>query len=517
MRVRSLVQRWLLRRPSPWLLLIAITVLYLAFLTRTYYWDGVLFALNIEGVHRGALPPAVLFHPNHLLYSAFGSVLYWAARALGLHARALTLMQIVNAVLSAITGYILYLFSKRLTRSPLVAMFCWLLFALGATWWKFSTDADSYIVSVFFVILVAWFILDIPQRIIAAAACHTAGMLFHELAVFTYIPVIAVIALDIRRSVTRRFWTSAAYVIGTASAVGAIYLLCYAQTDRTAFPSLLKWITSYASDSGFTHSISQIAGSYLTSYLKLFLGGKLSLIRDYFSVAVALALLVSLGALICAVFLFRRPQGDSLTAVNRNAVVFLWIWLLSYAIFLACWDPGSAFHKLFVWPPIVLLIGIYIAERVALRKRANAFVAIALAIAAWNFGAFIYPHSHVGADPVLKLAQTIDKELPKTATIYYRVLDPDDWYLEYFAPGRFWTPVEVQDGRAYIGFTNSPPGPVCFETTALALLTNSAEIDPNRRWDLVNSRHNVRLECLKEVRYALPRRPGSGRPARSPQ
>jgi len=521
MKAGSSRQHDLLPVPAAWLLPITITALYLAFLTRTYYWDGVLFALDIEAVHQGTMAPAGLFHPNHLLYSALGSVLYSAVLALRLNVRALSVLQVFNVFLSVLTGYLVYLLSRRLTQCRVIAIFCWLLFAVGATWWKFSTDADSYVVSVLLVVLVAWFLLETPQRIFAAAGCHIAAMLFHELAIFTYVPVITIIALDSQRSVARRFWMSVAYLAGTGSAVGAVYLLCYTQVDRTAFPSLFRWITSYASDSGFTHSLGQIVGSYLTSYVKLFLGGRLGFIGDYFSVAICLSLLACVSALVWAIILFRgRPQLDASVRINRNAVIFLWVWLISYAIFLASWDPGSAFHKLFVWPPIALLIGVYLAQRDALLARAKAFVAIAVAIAGWNFAAFIYPHSHASADPVLTLAQTIDKELPKTATVYFRVLDPDDWYLEYFAPGRFWSPIQTQGGRAYIGFTNSPAGPVCFETTALALLENAPEfhsdIDPNRRWDLVNSKHNVRLECLKERRWRLTR-PGFGRPAHSPQ
>lgn len=139
----------------------AIAIFYSVFLTRTYYWDGVLFSLYIEGVHRGELPPAVLFHPNHLVYSAFGYLLYSAALACGLEVRALSLLQIVNVIVSAAAGFVVFVLAKRITSSASIALFCWMLFAFGATWWKFSTDADSYILSVFFLILAILFVLEI--------------------------------------------------------------------------------------------------------------------------------------------------------------------------------------------------------------------------------------------------------------------------------------------------------------------------------------------------------------------
>jgi hypothetical protein len=109
--------------------------------------------------------------------------------------------------------------------------------------------------------------------------------------------------------------------------------------------------------------------------------------------------------------------------------------------------------------------------------------ALAIALAAWNFGAFIYPHAHASADPVLVLAQKIDRELPKDATIYYAAFSPDDWYLDYFAPGRSWLKL------------NGPPaqeGAICLETTALA---GNPGVPFNRTWQLVNAQHNIRLAC----------------------
>jgi hypothetical protein len=215
------------------------------------------------------------------------------------------------------------------------------------------------------------------------------------------------------------------------------------------------------------------------------------------------------ACIVWAVYLFRArstgrsqakaPDSPAQTS-RRTTSAILWAWLIPYAIFFAWWEPASAFYKLFLWPPIVLLIGIYVA-----RQRPEAYLAIAFGLAAWNFGAYIFPHSHPSADPVLALAQRIDRQLPKNATVYYEAFSPDDWYLAYFAPGRKWTKLPS-------ALPESNGGPVCLEMTALAAYKSPPEIDPNLRWDLVNRQHNVRLECLKP---SAVRRRDSGRPARS--
>ncbi len=464
-------------------LLAGILLFYAFFLTRTYYWDGVLFSLNIEGVHRGELPAGVLFHPNHLLYSALGYIFYSLFLACGLSIRAITALQIVNIALAALAAWLLFGFAQRLTKSTPLAVFCAVLFAFGATWWKFSTDADAYIISVLFLLIAVRCIAREHPRLLPAAAAHVAAMLFHELAVFAYVPVVAAIVFNHGQSKTKRLWVSCLYVVSTAACVAAIYLIAYQYSDHTAYPSLLGWVTSRSAASQTTHGLKQLS-SYVLSYIKLFAGGKLSLIGQFFSIAEASAFAACVASIALAVYLFRQPMSKT-SPLEKPPTLILWAWLTPYAIFFLWWEPAGAFYKLFIWPPIVLLIGIYAA-----RQRPKGFLALALALTAWNFGAFIFPHSRGDADPVLALAQRIDRQLPKNATVYYDVFSPDDWYLAYFAPGRKWTQLPS-------ALPNSSNGPVCLETTALHAYKSSLEIDPARRWDLVNRQHNVRLECLK--------------------
>lgn len=457
-----------------YLLAAGILLVYFAFLTKTYYWDGVLFSLDIESVKEGRIPAAALFHPNHLLYNALGYRLYSAALWVSPNMRAIYVLQAFNVVASVLAGYIVFLLARRITGLDGVAVFCWLLFDAGATWWKFSTDADAYIVPVLLLLLSALFVLSAQPRIIPAALCHAAAMLVHELAIFTYVPVLVWLLIG------RRLKNAIAYCAVSGSIVMAAYWICYAHASHAVYPTLASWITSYSSDKGFTHSIDEFLKYYLASYIKLFAGGKLSLIAQFFGVVECAAFILCIVLLFWGIRAWKRKEPAPADR-NRSAATFLWAWLIGYAVFLAVWDPGSAFHKLFVWPPIVLLIGIYS------RTQIRALTLFAAALAAWNFAAFIYPHSHEAADPVLVLAAKVNRELPKNAIIYYRVLDADDWYLQYFAPGRLWKQLPIQSEK---------DAPVCLETTALVSFQGAA--DPKLKWELVNSSHNVRLECLKE-------------------
>lgn len=465
-----------------WILLGLLPALvYTAFLTRTYYWDGVLFSLYIEGVSRGEFPVPILFHPNHLLYSALGYLAYGAAALAGLHCRAIAVLQAINVVASTATGYLVLRLAQRYTRSGTVSLACFILFAFGATWWKFSTDADAYILSVLLLLLAVASVMD--ENIVAASLLHAGAMLFHELAVFGAVPILVALLMK------RRLRAAGAYLLLSSVPVLIVYAIAYRFSSRGLHASFLGWLTSSSSESKTTHTLRQLIGANSSSYLKLFAGGRWSLIQQFLSPVVVISFAICFALIVYAVWLWRRPRMEASACLYQRVTRVLWAWVLPYVLFLSWFEPGNAFYKLFIWPPIVLLVGIEIASRPALRQRAGSFLAITLALMAWNFGAFIFPHSHSAADPVLELAEKVDMELPKRAIVYYRAFDPDDWYLRYFAPGRKWEQVPAD-----LSSVKRAGSTVCFETTALK--TISAETDAHLRWDLVNGKHNIRLECL---------------------
>ncbi len=282
------------------------------------------------------------------------------------------------------------------------------------------------------------------------------------------------------------------FVLVTAICVAIPYYISYLATHSgQSTESFFRWITSVSNDTRTTRGFGQLVVSNASSYLKLFGGGKLTLVRDFLSPLVIAGLLLCVGCTVAAFIVgFRNRTQPSLVTPDHRMRSVLWSSAAVYFVFLSWFEPGNAFYKLFLWPAIVVLIGSYLDQYG--RRLIRPFTWLVLGLGAWNFAAFIYPHSKVEADPVLALAKRIDKELPKSATVYYKALSPDDWYLEYFAPGRRWEPLPaLEDIRK-----SSAESPVCFESTALPYV--QAETDPALRWVLVNSQHNIRLECAKK-------------------
>src|SRR5450755_1533263 len=261
-------------------LLLLILLVYLCFPTRSYFWDGVLFSYNIEQVRAGALDVAVLVQPNHLFYSVFGYLVYAAFAGLRFHARAITLLQVCNSFASVVVGWLLFRWVQEQTKNSKPAIFGLLLFAFGASWWKYSTDADAYIIAGGFVLLAVLFALKQRPALVAAAACHVAGMLLHELAVFAYAPVLMAILLT-QKPLKTRLRSVGLYVAITALAVAVVYYICYLNV-AARYASFTHWVTSYASDTTVTRGSLQLLTEFPLSCGKLFAGGKLSAIRDQF-------------------------------------------------------------------------------------------------------------------------------------------------------------------------------------------------------------------------------------------
>src|SRR5215212_9613730 len=167
-----------LRQLAPWVLFIGIALIYLLFPTRVYYWDGVTFAQTIEAVP--GLQPS-LVHPNHLIYNFAGYIFYKLLRAISPEIRALTALQILNCVLSAMCARIFFSILFDTLRSLYLAVCLTLLFAFSATWWKFSTDADAYTPSVLFLLISFYLVLPKHKaRPLLLAVSFFISLAFHQ-------------------------------------------------------------------------------------------------------------------------------------------------------------------------------------------------------------------------------------------------------------------------------------------------------------------------------------------------
>src|SRR5205085_7149525 len=128
------------------------------------------------------------------------------------------------------------------------------LFTFSATWWKFSTDADVYTISIFF-LLVSFFLIlpEKPSRPLWVAITHTLAMFFHQLAVLFFpVVVLGLIFQTAGVEKRKRLFIILQYAVTAFLLTFGTYCLCfYMQTGGFDFKSFFKWMISYASSAGF--------------------------------------------------------------------------------------------------------------------------------------------------------------------------------------------------------------------------------------------------------------------------
>ena len=441
-------------------------VVYLLLPTRNFYWDGVAFAINIEKL----LPPRENLHPNHLLYTVAGEWLYRAALACGLHVRALFLLQAANSLLAAGAVVLLYRALRRRDFPTESAVAAALTFAFAATWWRFATDANAYIPSIF-LILCANHLLETRRTPWLAPVAHVAAMLFHQLAIL-FLPVALLKTRDPRKQLS--------YTAATMGPVAVAYVLAY----RTVFGrwdtrGFLAWIAARSPDAHFSFQPLHDLAETLAGTIRLFFGGKLDAITLSFPVIAGLiALTLSLTLVVTQ---FRRSPARAVVPAGKDVLC----WLAVYAAFLFFWMPQNTFYRLFYLPPLVLLL--WGSQRKPLPAALWCILFFANAVF------LIYPQSRQNNNVPLRFALAQRDRWPSGTPIAFHIFHPDLWTISYFNPQASWIGMDhldIAELDRSLAYARDQHQPLWLEATAYEMITADPE---GRRW---LSQHEVSFGLL---------------------
>lgn len=415
----------------------ATLAVYLLFPTHNYYWDGVAFALHIE--HPDWFGESMVT-PNHLVYVPFGRAVYVGLNRLGVAAPALATLQGINSLAGAASVALLCRVLLGLTQSGSLSLFLSLLFAFSATWWKFATDANAYVISVLFLLIAFALATRAGQPASARAAlAHTAAMLFHQLAVF-FFPV-ALLGLFTARGKSQ--WRAAAIysLLAAALTLGAYsagYMVKHGEWDLAGF---LGWITYHTPDSSFSFDFGRNLLATLRGHLRLFLGGKVSLFRDFTSTAAA-ALAVAASLAFIALWPRISSAASEAGGERKRTAIMAVAWAGVYVVFLFFWLPQNTFYRLFYLPALVVLAALIPEWRPG--RRSAALLAAGIL---WNFLFFVHPHSRVESNLPLQFALSMRKDWPKGSIIYLGSFHADAWLMWYLHPQTIWKVVGAGDLR----------------------------------------------------------------------
>lgn len=398
------------------MLALAFACLYLAFPTRQFYWDGIAFAILIEHARTWR----ELFNVHHLLYNFIGCGEY---RLLGGAVRALYLMQWTNCVAGACLVWLAFRMFRSLDVPEGNSAACAAMVGAAATFWKFTTDADSYLLSNLF--LVAAY-LALRRSVTAAASLHLAAILMHQLAVLFYPAALVYLW---RRSHERFLRDAVLYTAISAGGTLAIYRLAFSLALHPEARDFGSWLTFHAQVPFFFHPARSL-GWLLLGSGRLFVGGRLSR-----GALMILPLVISLAAFGLTELVRQR---NKLSSVSQ--AVPLVVWCLCCFSFLIVWEPYNTFYRLFYLVPSVGLLAL--STRAI---RARPLVLIASALLCWNFVAFIYPNSRPENNRLLTFALQQRADWPPGTGIIFSRFVSDLWTISYFNPQVAWITVEDPD------------------------------------------------------------------------
>ena len=494
----------------------AILLLNLLLLTKNYYWDGIFFAQLIEDAPQ--LNPS-LIHPNHLLYLPFEYLIYRAVRWAGFGGRALTILQITSCFFSATTAIVFFRISRELFKSLYTSLTLTALFAFSAMWWKFSTDANAYILAV--LLLLVCFYLILPERQprpFALALVHALAVFAHQLSVFFFAVAILGLFFQSRPNVLKNAIKYAATVVLLTA--GVYVLSFYAITGTFSLGRFVSWTTYFSPEHGFTFSAWSNLVYTLRSQGRVFFGGRLSFIRDLGGpVMVGLAALAALAVLTFLFALLRHPRelknviAAALPGPRRfRALTILCaVWIAIYLVFLFFFIPQNTFYRLFYLAPIVLLGGTLLttagrAPGHVRRYRAALFV---IAMFCANLAFSQYPYTRVRANPPLELALKLNQAWTPGTTVYFALPNSDESLVRYFNPATVWVQANPQTFRQDISQLPPRGRNAWLETSLIDAFKQTSEgkswleVHATRRADceLVNSKYRIEFWQLNRESF----------------
>lgn len=441
-------------RPTPrWISLavfLSAAIAYLATLTSDYYWDGITFALQIERIAKNDASVSLLFHQNHLLYNALGYLAYRAVTAVGFSIRALYVLQVANAMIGACAVLMFFRIALRATGKMYVALVSTGFLAFSAAWWKISTDANAYILTILLLMAVANNLLGEKPRWFVAGLAFAAAMLIHELALLFYLAVLVAIFFSKRIDRKLKFAASMSALAGGLTML--VYWLCaYLLHGLTNPIDVLKWAASNPSLKSVSSNPFGAFVQFPKINLDALLGHNFGLFRSKGNwIELTIASAAVLAGVISAVVAARkadlliavrtlRARAPEMLEAGKEIGVMLIAWIGTYALFLLFWGP-LIYFRAFYAPAISLGFALALVNyhSVGRAKLSGAAAIAVVAFALFNLAFYIAPNMRANANPRVAAARDAAKIWNDRTIVYFGARTETDTAFEYFNPSAEW-------------------------------------------------------------------------------
>lgn len=358
-------------------------LLYLAFPTYNYYFDGVAIALGVEGVGQGG-SFAWLLHPHHLAYGPLVYAAYICLWKLGMGIRALLVMQLFSTA-AAVGGLILFhriLRGLEVPPGPSIAGVAML--AACFNWWHSGTMPDMMMVDCLGLLAVFLLLVGVGKslhpraQVIAAGLVLGTGVLIHVTAALFFAPSLWLLWRSVERP--SRALEAALFTIACGAVVAAAYLVVAPAILHLSARDALFWARGYLNvdpRTGYRVEYGSASPAEFLASLRVFVANLVGTRRNAGGAAAlqlffgAPIVCISVGGMVWAVA--RAPSER----VRVAGPIFAWLTL--HAAFFTWWNAGNLHFWLAALPFVCLLSVLAIWEFPARGRGALASLVLSIA------------------------------------------------------------------------------------------------------------------------------------------
>ncbi len=222
---------------------ILIILFYIGWDSKIYNFDGTVYAFQLQSAAYGHKIHRI-FSPYHMLYLPLVWGLYQVLISLGITITAISLMQLTNLALGITTLLIFYKFIHNRFLSRDMALVSTALMAASYVFWFLSHEAETYMLTLFFIVLFFYFLFDHEPKKFYFAKPLTAGILFglcvlgHIAALMLIFPVIYL--LWHRHLV--KIYNTIVFVISGVTVIAIPYIFFYRWSPYSDPKTYTDWL-----------------------------------------------------------------------------------------------------------------------------------------------------------------------------------------------------------------------------------------------------------------------------------
>jgi hypothetical protein len=379
------------------IIIVVFGLLYLIFLSNNPTSDSYSNAFS-------SLSKEDMFRPHHLLYSAFGYLVYLPFKWINIEP--IKLFQTINVLFAAGCLLVVRVMMRRiyLKEALIVASILFIGSCFGFQ--RFAIDNECYIIPLFFILLSMNFVQSFLiknkfYKVVLCGLVSVIGCLFHQIAIFTLICSFFVFVFNGK-------WKNIITFFIISLIIPIVYSLIVFLQEETLSAQLLTnfvlhdYKTSFAEMPILKNVILLSAISFVRTFIQVH--GYVFEIFSLYPVISISVISIAIGFLIIGVYFCFKLKKRELTLFNEKRFVrYCWVMLILYFGF-AAFSNGNAEFMIII-PFLIILLLIYYF--VYLRR---AIFGLGLFMFIWNFLFALFPMGYMKLNSNQELYSLVIKE-----------------------------------------------------------------------------------------------------------